>query len=192
MCTNSNTQPSNGQQLSPDAFIENSQNDTQKMNTFTAYEKAIEEYTQILGTDDMLNATEEDYGAVYHNMGTAFCGMGSFIKASDSFEHAYEKNRKEESLRSYFYALKLTGDKKLFDKGVKKFDIDIKILNNIMEDFAKTDEETRNSKEIRRIMKLEGIMKAGYVEEYYEKVGNYINQWKEDYRNEIVTGIRYK
>ena len=118
--------------------------------------------------------------------------MGSFIKASDSFEHAYEKNRKEESLRSYFYALKLTGDKKLFDKGVKKFDIDIKILNNIMEDFAKTDEETRNSKEIRRIMKLEGIMKAGYVEEYYEKVGNYINQWKEDYRNEIVTGIRYK
>lgn len=42
MCTNSNTQPSNGQQLSPDAFIENSQNDTQKMNTFTAYEKAIE------------------------------------------------------------------------------------------------------------------------------------------------------
>jgi len=41
-------------------------------------------------------------------------------------------------------------------------------------------------------MKLEGIMKAGYVEEYYEKVGNYINQWKEDYRNEIVTGIRYK
>ena len=54
------------------------------------------------------------------------------------------------------------------------------------------DEETRNSKEIRRIMKLEGIMKAGYVEEYYEKVGNYINQWKEDYRNEIVTGIRYK
>lgn len=25
MCTNSNTQPSNGQQLSPDAFIENSQ-----------------------------------------------------------------------------------------------------------------------------------------------------------------------
>lgn len=61
-----------------------------------------------------------------------------------------------------------------------------------MEDFAKTDEETRNSKEIRRIMKLEGIMKAGYVEEYYEKVGNYINQWKEDYRNEIVTGIRYK
>ena len=61
-----------------------------------------------------------------------------------------------------------------------------------MEDFAKIDEETRNSKEIRRIMKLEGIMKAGYVEEYYEKVGNYINQWKEDYRNEIVTGIRYK
>lgn len=159
---------------------------------FGSYEKAIEEYTQILGTDDMLNATEEDYGAVYHNMGTAFCGMGLFIKASDSFEHAYEKNRKEESLRSYFYALKLTGDKKLFDKGVKKFDIDIKILNNIMEDFAKTDEETRNSKEIRRIMKLEGIMKAGYVEEYYEKVGNYINQWKEDYRNEIVTGIRYK
>ena len=40
MCTNSNTQPSNGQQLSPDAFIENSQ----KMNTFTAYEKAIEGY----------------------------------------------------------------------------------------------------------------------------------------------------
>ena len=63
---------------------------------FGYYEKAIEEYTNILRTDDMLNATEEDYGTIYHNMGTAFCGIGSFIKASDSFEHAYEKNRNEE------------------------------------------------------------------------------------------------
>ena len=133
----------------------------------------------------MLNATEEDYGRIYHNMGTAFCGMGSFIKASDSFEHAYAKTRKEESLRSYFYALKLTGDKKLFDKGIKKFDVDIQTLNNIMEEFVKIDEETRNSKEIRRIRKLEGIMKSGYVEEYYEKVESYIDQWKEEYRNEV-------
>ena len=44
MCINSTTQPSNEQQPSPDTFIENSQNDTQKMNTFTAYEKAIEGY----------------------------------------------------------------------------------------------------------------------------------------------------
>ena len=152
---------------------------------FGYYEKAIEEYTNILRTDDMLNATEEDYGKIYHNMGTAFCGLGSFTKASDSFEHAYEKNRSEESLRSYFYSLKLLGDKKLFDKGIKKFDVDINIMNNIMEDFAKMNEKTRNSKEVRRILKLEETMKAGYVEEYYEKIDSYINQWKEEYRSEI-------
>ena len=41
-------------------------------------------------------------------------------------------------------------------------------------------------------MKRQEIQKKYAVEEYYEKVGNYINQRKEDYRNEIVTGIRYK
>ena len=73
----------------------------------------------------------------------------------------------------------------MFDKGIKKIDVDINIMNNIMEDFAKMNEKTRNSKEVRRILKLEETMKAGYVEEYYEKIDSYIDQWKEEYRSEI-------
>lgn len=152
---------------------------------FGLYEKAVEEYAKILETDDMSDATQEDYGRIYHNMGTAFCGLGAFIKASDSFEHAYEKTKNEESLRSFFFALKLTGDKKLFDKGVKKINVDIQSLNKIMEDFATLNEETRNSKKVRRISKLKETMKSGYLEEYYDKTDDYIKQWKEEYRNEI-------
>ena len=121
---------------------------------FGLYEKAVEEYAAILEKDDMLGANDEDYGKIYHNMGTAFCGLGAFIKASDSFEHAYEKNKSTESLYSYFYTLKLTGDKKLFDKAVKKLDVEVPVLNKIMEQFAEANDETRNSKNVRRIMKL--------------------------------------
>ena len=133
----------------------------------------------------MICSNDEDYGKIYHNMGTAFCGLGAFIKASDSFEHAYEKNKSTESLYSYFYTLKLTGDKKLFDKAVKKLDVEVSVLNKIMEQFAEINDETRNSKNVRRIMKLKETMKAGYLEEYYHKVDGYIKQWKEEYRNEI-------
>lgn len=152
---------------------------------FGLYEKAVEEYARILENDDMSDATQEDYGRIYHNMGTAFCGLGAFIKASDSFEHAYEKTKSDESLRSFLYALKLTGDKKLFDKGIKKLNADIQELNDIMKSFATINEETRKSKTVRRILKLKETMKAGYLEEYYDKTDSYIKQWKEEYRNEI-------
>lgn len=153
---------------------------------FGLYEKAVEEYAAILEKDDMLGANDEDYGKIYHNMGTAFCGLGAFIKASDSFEHAYEKNKSTESLYSYFIQLKLTGDQKAVCKGrVKNWCGSFRILNKIMEQFAEINDETRNSKNVRRIMKLKETMKAGYLEEYYHKVDGYIKQWKEEYRNEI-------
>ena len=61
----------------------------------------------------------------------------------------------------------------------------VSVLNKIMEQFAEINDETRNSKNVRRIMKLKETMKAGYLEEYYHKVDGYIKQWKEEYRNEI-------
>ena len=35
------------------------------------------------------------------------------------------------------------------------------------------------------LLKLKDVLKAGYVDEYYEKVNGYIKQWKDAYRDEI-------
>lgn len=87
MCTNSNTQPSNGQQLSPDAFIENSQNDTQKMNTFTAYEKAIEGYQFQVGRYNIWM----NYYAIF--VGALFVALYSIWPKSESKRYVAHANR---------------------------------------------------------------------------------------------------
>ena len=45
--------------------------------------------------------------------------------------------------------------------------------------------QSSKSKDVSRISRLKDILKAGYVDEYYDKVDSYIREWKNEYRNEI-------
>ena len=149
------------------------------------YEKAVEEYEHILKSDDMLNADIGEYGEIYHNMGVAFAMLDDLNRAAISFEHAYEKNGSEESLKQYIFALKLIGDNELYSQGIKKFDLDISKLSTIEKEYKTKSNAAELSKNVKRIDRLRETMKSGYMEEYYDKINTYINEWKEEYRNEI-------
>ena len=57
------------------------------------FEKALEEYGHILKSDNMLAADIKEYGAIYHNIGVAYAGLGDYGKACDYFSQAYEKGK---------------------------------------------------------------------------------------------------
>jgi len=149
------------------------------------YEKALEEYNNILKSDNMLAADIVEYGALYHNMGVAYAGLGSYNKAADYFSQAYEKGKNKESLREYIYCLLLSEDNSRYELVCRDYNITEKEREDIKKDFKKTDQLSSSSKEVVRISRLRDTLKAGYLEEYYDKVESYIKQWKDAYREEI-------
>lgn len=149
------------------------------------YEKALEEYNNILKSDNMLAADISEYGIIYHNIGVAYAGLCDFSKASEYFLQAYEKGKDKESLREYIYCLLFTQDKDKYELVCKQFDITESERDIIKKDFDETNRLNALSKEVGRISRLRETLKAGYLEEYYEKVENYIKCWKNEYREQI-------
>lgn len=149
------------------------------------YEKALEEYNNILKSDSMLVADIFEYGAIYHNMGAAYAGLGDFKKAADYFSQAYEKGKNKESLREYIYSLLLDGDNDRYELVCKQFDIAEEERELIKKDFEETNNLNASSREVKKISRLRDTLKAGYLEEYYNKVEGYIRRWKNEYREQI-------
>lgn len=149
------------------------------------YEKAIEEYDNILKSDDMLLADISEYGVIYHNIGVAYAGLGDFLKAGDYFSQAYEKGKNKESLREYIYCLLLEGDSDNYEFVCKQFDITEDERDIIKRDFDEIDRCSVSSKEVGKISRLRETLKSGYLEEYYDKVEDYIKRWKNEYREQV-------
>lgn len=149
------------------------------------YEKAVEEYERVLKSDDMLQASIQEYGSIYHNMGVVYAYLGDLVRAAEAFSQAYEKNKNPESLKQYIFALLLDGRYVKYDTVSQQFGIPQEECEKIKEEFDRIYEEAESVKEVGKIAKLKDVLKAGYVDEYYEKVNGYIKQWKDAYRDEI-------
>lgn len=149
------------------------------------YEKAVEGYAAILNSDDMLQAEEDEYGKIYHNMGTAFARLGEFHKAAEAFLHAYEKNRQEESLKSYLFALHLSGKDDAWKEAAARLEVGEELLVRLEAEYAKLQENCSQSKGVRQVSRLREIAKTGNLKEYYDKIHRYILEWKNEYRKEI-------
>lgn len=148
-------------------------------------EKALEEYGNILKSDNMLLADISEYGAIYHNMGVAYAGLGDFNKAAEYFSQAYEKGKNKESLREYIYCLLLEQDTDKYELVCTQFNITEDEKEIIKKDFIETDRLNGLSKEVGRVSRLRETLKSGYLEEYYNKVESYIKRWKDEYREQI-------
>lgn len=150
-----------------------------------SYEKALEEYDKIFESDEILQAEPSAYGDIFHNMGVAYANIGEFRKASELYLKAYEKNGRKESLKQCLSALSLCKE----DTQVKKLIHDLEIGEEWQKEWEKeyvrAMEIAKSSTDSRRIRKMHQLLKRGAVEEYYDKVYQYILEWKNEYRRQI-------
>lgn len=149
------------------------------------YEKALDEYEQIISSDDMLNADEKEYGEMYHNMGVALAMLGSYKQASEYFRQAYERNKSEESKSSYLFALKFCEQEDGYQAVIDKLGIDDTEREAFDDEFTKILIEARKSKYVKRIEKIHLLAEDGKFEEYFEHAGMCLKMWKEEYRSQI-------
>lgn len=148
-------------------------------------EKARQEYEGILKSPDMLNATEEEYGAVYHSLGVVCARMGEFRQAAGAFQKAYEQNRETESMQSYLYCLRLGDFEEEYKKAVRELGLTTEqkvFLEAQYEDAMRQSADCRQSRQIKRLRRK----KEQEQPEFREEAGELILEWKREYRENML------
>lgn len=148
-------------------------------------DQARKEYEGILKCDDMLHATQEEYGMVYHSLGVACAGLGEFKLASANFLKAYEKNRKLESMQSYLYALRLGNMEDEYEKAVKELELSREQQVFIRAQYDEAVHQSRESRNCRQIGRINSMQGKERRDEFTARVDETIGQWKKEYRQEI-------
>ncbi len=149
-------------------------------------ERARREYESILKSTDMLYASAREYGAVYHGLGVACAGMGEFRQAADAFQKAYERNGAMGSVQSYLFCLRLGGWEEEYRKKVRELGLSAEqrsLLEETYEDALRRGDACRESRQIRRLEKMEDKMESCHATQ------ELILQWKKEYRQSMSADV---
>lgn len=144
------------------------------------YIEAIRAYELILNSDGATDLTPEEYGSILHNMGVAMVNTKGLSSAKELFRQAYERNRREESLRQYLYTLRLSGD--IEYKQLEGLQLDESLKDEIDNKIDLIFEEAGDSPKMSRVKRLRQYKSEGKIAEYYRYVDETIENWKAEER----------
>ncbi len=151
-----------------------------KANSFLKrkqYPEAVAEYDRLLISKEAVDLSPKDYGDVLHNYAVAKLHIYGPERAVESFLNAYERNRREESLRQYLYALWLSRDLEQFDEKIQEYHVSNELREDIVLRMEQLSREARMSKAMDEINQLRNIKKAGRLPEVREECGRIIDKW---------------
>ena len=142
-----------------------------KANTFLLARNYLEAevcYESLINGEMAVELSAEEYGQILHNLGIAKIYTVGLNEASVFFKHAYEVNKKEESLKQYLIALKLSNREDLLNEQVKSYDLPDDFLSSILNDYntyLKNYEDSDQYKQVKRLMKLHDEDSQAFIEE---------------------------
>ncbi len=146
------------------------------------YNEASGEFERILNSEEADSMTPEDYGDILHNLAIARLHSKGLAEASETFRQAYERNRREESLRQYLYTLRLCNHMELFHDKVEEYQVKQELVEDIlatMDQLSIQAQECEGMSELRQLKMLRG---EGRITEYYDKMDELIEDWISDIR----------
>ncbi len=142
-----------------------------KANTFLLARNYLEAevcYESLINGEMAVELSAEEYGQILHNLGIAKIYTVGLNEASVFFKHAYEVNKKEESLKQYLIALKLSNREDLLNEQVKSYDLPDDFLSSILNDYntyLKNYVDSDQYKQVKRLMKLHDEDSQAFIEE---------------------------
>lgn len=140
------------------------------------YMEAIRAYELILNSDGATELSPEEYGSILHNMGVAIVNTKGLSSAKELFRQAYERNRREESLKQYLYTIRISGD--IEYKLLEELQLDESLKDEIDNNIDLIFEEANDSHKMSRIKRLRQYKSEGKIAEYYRYVDETIENWK--------------
>lgn len=147
--------------------------------------KAISLYDDILRQEETIE-DKKFLGDVYHNKGVALAKNMELSKAKLCFLEAYERNRKKPSLEAYVMI-------RLLEAPVETVQSEAETFGMEEPDFARTRmlledavEDSGNTAVYVRYEKALYNKNHGDYEAFNQRVDMLLNQWKEEFREQVV------
>lgn len=117
------------------------------------YPAARKVYDKLISGAYAVNLSPKEYGNVLHNRSMACFFMGSHTEAIEGFREAYARNNDIRSLKHYFMALLLSGNKELFQKEIEKYGIEDNEREELILTVSDAYENAVQSKEYMELVK---------------------------------------
>ncbi len=148
------------------------------------YMAAVNDYKKLLAFYDTKKEPDDNVGAVWHNMGTAYAGMFLFSEAADCFEKAFGLNNEPQSYEQYKYALYMIHETAYF-KQDRVVHVAREELLSSGEEIKEALEEENVSSTGRLIKEIAEAAQYGDLSEYYGEISEITEEWKEECRQAV-------
>ena len=148
------------------------------------YTLAINDYKKLLGSYETKKEPDDNVGAVWHNMGTAYAGLYLYENAADCYERAFNLNNEPVTYNQYKYALYMMHETAYF-KQDRAVHVDREDLVAAGEEVKKVLEEGMGTYRGRLIREISEAAEMGDLSEYYGEITDISNRWKAECREAV-------
>ena len=159
-----------------------------KADSFLMYKrllKAISLYNTILRREDQIE-DRRFLGDVYHNKGVALAKNMEVTNAKLAFLEAFERNQKPASLEAYIVLRLQEAEEAVVEKEAKAFGMDEADFQRLMGLLEDATEDAESTSVYTRYQKALYNKERGDYEAFNQRIDMMLNQWKEDFREQIV------
>lgn len=159
-----------------------------KADSFLMYKrvlKAISLYDDILRQEEKIE-DKRFIGDVYHNKGVALAKNMELTKAKLCFLEAYERNQKKPSLEAYLMLRLLEDSEDIVAQESKTFGMEEADFGRIMMLLEDAVDDSLNTVIYTRYQKALYNKEHGDYEAFNQRVDMLLNQWKEEFREQVI------
>lgn len=149
------------------------------------YSLAIDEYQYILQNIES-DDEPELYAAILHNIGTAYARLFLFEKAASYYKEAYQIKGERESRIQYLMALRLTMRREQYERLLLRFGYEEDIVEEAERRMDVSQASKPESAAYERYKEVKRLQERGRVAEYYRAVDITLNEWKQEYRKNMI------
>lgn len=145
------------------------------------FKDAAAEYRAIeaMGAEGL---SDPEHGSLLHNLGVIDVRMGLYDSAATLFRRAFDYNASQESLKSYFFALKLGHrDSEYLSEAMKMFD-NGDMLEDLENEMERLSERAEQSGELDQAERLKMLYQQGRTSEFDRLADEMIEGLKSRYR----------
>lgn len=150
------------------------------------YKDAETLYLDMLKPETAKQFSTEEYGDILHNLAVIHSHTASYGEAAKEFKAAFDRNQRRETLEQYFLALKLSGQKDVYEKEVSRLDETGEIGKKVEEELQQKMAEAEKLLEYGQLKRISLMKNQGKVSAYYESIDTMLEKWKKEYKEEAV------
>lgn len=146
------------------------------------YREAMGVYERLLRERKENGMPEVATGNVYHNLAICELHITGAGSAAGHFADAYEKNRSQESLRSYLIALRLAQKNNEYVMALDRYEVSELMRTEMDAMLFESMVEAGESQEYQEVLRVKKLLAEGQLAEYEQATKELLAGFKKQYR----------